>query len=249
MFDAKRVKDEIVQWIRNYFDENGKDCCAVIGISGGKDSTIVTALCVEALGADRVFGLLLPNGVQFDVNVSHELVEILKIRHSVINIKDSVDALFTASVNGGLTLNRQAEINTPARIRMAAIYAAAAVVNGRVANTANLSEDWVGYATKFGIGSAGDFSPLSRLTVTEVKAVGRELGLPQKFIDKVPEDGLSGKTDEDNFGFTYAVLDRYIREGICEDPAVKERIDRLHSLSLHKLKPLPRYEYPVITGA
>ena len=241
MFNAANVKNEIIQWIRNYFDENGRDCCAVIGISGGKDSSIVAALCVQALGAHRVYGVLMPRGVQRDIDVSRELVDYLGIRCCVINIGDSVDSLIGSIKEGGLLANRQAAVNMPARIRMAALYAVAAIVDGRVANTCNLSEDWVGYSTKFG-DSAGDFSPLSRLTVTEAKAVGRELGLPSKFIDKVPEDGLSGLSDEENLGFTYAVLDRYIRDGVCEDKIAKDIIDKLHQCNLHKINPMPCYD-------
>jgi len=240
MFNAGKVKGEIIQWIRDYFNENGRDCCAVIGISGGKDSSVTAALCVEALGADRVFGVLMPQGKQSDIDVSHRLVDFLKIRHCVINIKGSVDALGESISGSGLALNKQALINTPARIRMTTLYAVSAILNGRVANTCNLSEDWVGYSTKFG-DSAGDFSPLSHLTVHEVKAVGRELGLPAEFVDKVPEDGLSGLSDEANLGFTYEVLDRYLREGICADPETKEKIDRLHLCNEHKLKPMPSY--------
>ena len=242
MFDAKKVKGEIVQWIRDYFEENGKDCRAVIGISGGKDSTVSAALCAEALGADRVYGVLIPQGEQRDIGVSYEVVKHLGVRHCVINIKDGVDAVYASIREGGLTPNEQAAVNTPARIRMTTLYAVSAILNGRVVNTCNLSEDWVGYSTKFG-DAAGDFSPLSCLTVTEVKAIGRELGLPSKFIEKVPEDGLSGKTDEDNLGFTYAALDRYLRDGVCEDAAMKERIDKLHRNNLHKHNPMPRYEY------
>ncbi|MDR0290184.1 MAG: NAD(+) synthase [Treponema sp.] len=241
MFDAKKAKTEIVQWVRNYFDENGKGCRAVIGISGGKDSAVTAALCVEALGKDRVYGVLMPQGQQKDIDVSHEVVKHLGIAHCVINIKPAVDALYASIKEGGETLNEMATINTPARIRMATLYAVSAIVNGRVANTCNLSEDWVGYSTKFG-DSAGDFSPLSHITVTEVKAVGRELGLPSKFTDKIPEDGLSGLTDEAKLGFTYDVLDRYIREGICEDAATKERIDTLYKFNLHKMKPMPSIE-------
>jgi len=242
MFNASKVKNELVDWIRGYFDQNGTDCNAVVGLSGGKDSSVTAALCVQALGKDRVYGVLMPQGKQYDIGYSQELVSILGIKHFVINIKDSVDALFRAVEESGITLNKQAAVNTPARIRMAALYAVSASVNGRVANTCNFSEDWVGYATKFGDG-AGDFSPLAHLTVTEVRAVGRELGLPPEFIDKVPEDGLSGLSDEENLGFTYAVLDRYIREGVCEDAAAKEKIDRLHDINIHKLKLMPCF-YP-----
>jgi NAD+ synthase len=241
MFDAKEQKDKIINWIKNYFDENGKDCKAVVGISGGKDSSTTAALCAQALGKERVFAVLMPQGDQRDIDVSRELVEYLGLTSITVNIKDTVDTLLSAIKENGCELNRQALINTPARIRMTTLYAVSAAVNGRVANTCNLSEDYVGYATKFGDG-AGDFSPLANLTVSEVKAIGRELGLSSKFIDKVPEDGLSGLSDEENLGFTYAALDRYIREGVCDDAAVKEKIDILHKQNLHKLKLIPCYE-------
>jgi len=243
LFDAKKVTDEIVQWIREYFDKNAndKDRNAVVGLSGGKDSSTVAALCVKALGADRVIGVLMPQGEQWDIGFSHELAGHLGIKKYVVNIKDGVDAVFKALKEGGLSLNKPAATNTPARIRMSVLYAVCAIVGGRVANTCNLSEDWVGYATKYGDG-AGDFSPISGLTVTEVKAVGRELALPLKFLDKLPEDGLSGLSDEENLGFSYNVLDRYIREGICEDKSVKEKIDNLHKINLHKLTLMPAYQ-------
>jgi NAD+ synthase len=233
--------DKIVQWIRDFFEKNGKDCCAVIGISGGKDSAVTAALCARALGADRVFGVLMPRGQQWDIANARALVDFLKIKHCVINIQAPCDAVFKSIQEGGLTVNDQAAINTPARVRMTTLYAVAAIMGGFAANTCNLSEDWVGYSTKFG-DSAGDFSPLANLTVTEVKALGRELGLPAQFVDKVPEDGLSGKTDEEKLGFTYAVLDKYIREGVCEDAATKEKIDRMHQANLHKISLMPCYK-------
>ncbi|MDR0503454.1 MAG: NAD(+) synthase [Treponema sp.] len=242
MFDAVKTKDGLIKWIQDYFTNNGPDCSAVIGISGGKDSSVAAALCAQALGARRVFGVLMPQGEQHDIGYSRDLVEHLGIKSAVINIKSGVDALLAEINNCGLTANRQAVINIPARIRMTALYAVSAVENGRVVNTCNLSEDWVGYSTKYGDG-AGDFSPLSQLTVAEVIAIGAELGLPSKLLNKVPEDGLSGLSDEENLGFSYAVLDRYIREGVCEDAAVKEKIDRLHKINLHKLKLMPCF-YP-----
>ena len=238
MFDAGKVKDACIAWIRKFFEENGPDCNAVIGISGGKDSSTVAALCVSALGVDRVIGVLMPCGVQSDIDAAKKLVAHLGIKHYVVNIKDAVEGL---KKNLPFELSRQSAINLPARVRMATLYAVSQSHDGRVANTCNLSEDWVGYATRYGDG-AGDFSPLSRLTVTEVKAIGRALGLPEDLVEKVPIDGLSGKTDEENLGFTYAELDRYIRTGKIENEQTKERIDRLHALNLFKLLPMPAFE-------
>ena len=241
-FDAEKVKKDIVEWIKDWFEENGKGCKAVVGLSGGKDSSVVAALCVEALGRDRVLGVMMPNGEQFDIDVSHKLAEHLGIESIVINIKDAYDGMLGELAKHFDSFEGQAKINLPPRLRMSALYAVSQTVNGRVANTCNLSEDWVGYATKYGDG-AGDFSPLSNLTVQEVKAVGRAAGLPDMFVDKVPIDGLCGKTDEDNLGFTYAVLDRYIREGICKDEATKEKIDRMHKANLFKLQLMPSFKY------
>lgn len=241
-FDAEKVKNDIVQWIRDWFEKNGKGCKAVIGVSGGKDSSVVAALCVEALGKENVFGVMMPNGEQFDIDVSKALVEHLGIDSVVFNIKGAYDGVVTELMEHFDHFTDQAKTNLPPRLRMAVLYAVSQNINGRVANTCNLSEDWVGYNTKYGDG-AGDFSPLCKLTVQEVKAVGRALGLPSMFVDKVPIDGLQAKTDEDNLGFTYAVLDRYIREGICEDEETKANIDRRHAANLFKLQPMPAFEY------
>ena len=242
MFNAEKVKNDIVQWIRQWFEENGKGCNAVVGLSGGKDSSVVAALCVEALGKERVLGVMMPNGEQFDIDVSHKLAEHLDIESIVINIKDAYAGVVGELQKHFDSFEGQAKVNLPPRLRMAVLYAVSQSVNGRVANTCNLSEDWVGYATKFGDG-AGDFSPLAKLTVQEVKAVGRALGLPDMFVEKVPIDGLCGLTDEDNLGFTYAVLDKYIREGICEDAETKAKIDRMHKANLFKLEPMPTFQY------
>lgn len=241
MFDAKKIKDEIVLWIREFFEKNGKGCNAVVGISGGKDSSIVAALCVEALGKDRVIGILMPQGVQNDIDKAYELVNHLDIKHYVVNIKNSVDGLLDAMPEN-LEISVQSKTNLPSRIRMSALYCISQSLNGRVANTCNLSEDWVGYSTRYG-DSVGDFSPLSRLTVQEVKLIGYELNLPVDLIEKLPVDGLSGKSDGDNLGFSYAVLDRYIRTGEIDDLELKAKIDRLHEINKFKLELMPCYEY------
>ena len=240
MFDAIKTKNDCVMWIRRFFDENGKGCNAVVGISGGKDSSVVAALCVEALGKDRVIGVLMPYGEQADIDCSHKLVSHLGIKSYTINVKPAVDGVLT-SLPGEIDITAQARINLAPRIRMSTLYAVSQSVNGRVANTCNLSEDWVGYSTRYG-DSVGDFSPLSNLTVTEVKKIGRLLGLPPELVDKTPIDGLSGKTDEDNLGFTYDVLDKYIRTGKIENDDTKARIDRLHKMNLFKLQLMPSFK-------
>ena len=241
MFDPKKTAEECVAWIRDFFAENGRDCNAVVGISGGKDSSVVAALCVKALGKDRVIGVLMPCGEQSDIDMAKLLVSHLGIRHYIINIQDAVEGL---KKNLPFELSAQTVTNIPPRVRMTTLYAVAQSHNGRVANTCNLSEDWVGYSTRYG-DAAGDFSPCSYLTVNEVKQVGRYLGLPDVLVDKVPTDGLCGKTDEDNLGFTYAQLDRYIRTGQIDDPEKKRMIDERHERNLFKLRLMPAYK-PVI---
>ena len=240
MFDARKVKDQCVQWIRDFFEANGKGCNAVVGISGGKDSSIAAALCVEALGKERVIGVLMPQGEQHDIDMAYKLVNELGIRHVEVNIAGAVDAL-AAAIPQEVALSEQARTNLPPRIRMSTLYAVSQSMNGRVVNTCNLSEDWVGYSTRYG-DAAGDFSPLSNLTVTEVKAIGYELGLSRDLVDKVPIDGLCGKTDEENLGFTYAELDVYIRTGVIHDEAKKALIDTKHRNNLFKLQLMPAFK-------
>lgn len=240
MFNAEKVKNECILWIRDFFEKNGKDANAVVGISGGKDSSIVAALCVEALGKDRVIGVLMPCGVQGDIDCAKQLVDHLGIKNYTVNVKEAVDGILN-NMPDGLLVSQQTKTNLPPRIRMATLYAVSQSCNGRVANTCNLSEDWVGYSTRYG-DSVGDFSPLSNLTVTEVKEIGRLLGLPDNLIDKTPIDGLCGKTDEENLGFTYAELDVYIRTGRIENEKTKDRIDTLHKNNLFKLQLMPSFK-------
>lgn len=254
MFDAVKVKNECVQWIRDWFDINGNGCNAVVGISGGKDSSVVAALCVEALGKDRVIGVLMPNGVQSDIEDSIDLVEHLGIPFTQVDISDAYNGVLKnidnmyfqqhdKSRRGYLIeVSEQTMINLPPRIRMAILYAISQSCNGRVANTCNLSEDYIGYSTRWG-DSIGDFAPLANLTSEEVVAIGDACGLPYELTHKTPSDGLCGKTDEDNFGFTYAVLNKYIRTGICEDENIKVKIDNMHHKNLFKLMPMPTFEY------
>ena len=240
MFDVKKITADCVEWIRDFFEKNGPGCNAVIGISGGKDSSVAAALCVKALGADRVIGVLMPCGEQHDIDAAYALVNHLGIRHFVVNIKDAVEGLKSA-LPKDIEITSQTVINIPPRVRMTTLYAVSQSMNGRVVNTCNLSEDWVGYSTRYG-DAAGDFSPLSLLTVAEVKEIGKYLGLPHFLVEKVPIDGLCGKTDEENLGFSYAELDKYIRTGEIEDKAKKENIDRRHKANLFKLQLMPVFK-------
>ena len=240
MFEVKRITADCVNWIKEFFEENGKGCNAVIGISGGKDSSVAAALCVKALGKERVIGVLMPCGEQHDIDAAYALVNHLGIKHFVVNIKEAVEGLKRALPNN-IEITSQTITNIPPRVRMTTLYAVSQSMNGRVVNTCNLSEDWVGYSTRYG-DAAGDFSPLSLLTVAEVKEIGRYLGLPDVLVDKVPIDGLCGKTDEENLGFTYAELDRYIRTGEIEDLTKKDIIDKKHKANLFKLQLMPVFK-------
>ena len=240
-FDVERAIEDCCRWIQDWFAENGDGCPAVLGISGGKDSSVCAALLCRALGVHRVIGVMMPRGEQLDISDSELLCKHLGIRNVTVNIGEAADAMERA-VAAVTPLSKQAVINLPPRLRMTAVYAVSQSVGGRVANTCNLSEDWVGYSTRWG-DSVGDFSPLSNFTVTEVKAIGRALGLPERLVEKPPSDGLCGKTDEDNLGFTYAALDLYIREGIAPPEEIRNLIDRKHKQNLFKLKMMPSFPF------
>lgn len=244
--------DNLVKWIREQVPEGGK---AIIGISGGKDSTIAAALCVKALGAENVVGVMMPNGKQNDINDSYAVCSVLGIDYLVINIGKTYDELCTAidqnlfhrtTVEHYAEMNPMIKTNLPARLRMATLYAVAALYpNSRVVNTCNYSEDYVGYSTKYG-DAAGDFSPLGNLTVREVLEIGDALGLPSHLVHKAPSDGMCGKTDEDNLGFTYDELDDYIMHGKApRTQETYERITHLHRVTRHKYEPMPVFS-PVV---
>ena len=241
-FNAEKEIENIVAWIRDWFENNGPKASAVIGLSGGKDSTIVGALLVKALGKDRVVGVLMPDGEQKDIADSKKVAEILGIKSYVVNISAATEGMKKCLGDAGVELGKDAVINTPPRIRMTTLYAIAQSLpmGGRAANTCNASEDYVGYSTKYG-DAAGDFSPCANYCVTEMRAIGDALDLPTELIHKTPSDGLSGMSDEDKLGFTYDALDKYIKTGVCEDEELKKRIDHLHDINLHKLKVIPTY--------
>lgn len=239
-FDVKKATNDCVQWIKDFFEKNGKDCMAVVGISGGKDSSVVAALCAEALGKNRVIGVLMPQGEQSDIEYSKMLVDFLDITRITCNIEGAVNEVLE-SFEGVVSPTPQTTTNLPARIRMATLYAISQSVNGRVANTCNLSETLLSWETRWG-DAVGDFAPISDLTVEEVKAIGYELGLPNELIEKIPSDGLCGSTDEDALGFKYSVMDRYIRTGEIDDKDIKKKIDNRVEKYRFKRMPIPYYK-------
>ena len=241
--DVEKTVNELVEWIKEYFEKNGKGCSAVLGISGGKDSSVTAALLAKALGKERVVGVMMPDGVQPDIPDSRQLVDFLGIRNYTVNIGNTTTALKEALSEAGCEITKDVKINVPPRVRMTVLYAVAQGLpeGGRVINTCNKSEDYIGYSTKFG-DSAGDVSILAAFTVEEVLQIGDYLGLPDNLVHKKPSDGLSGMSDEDKIGFSYATLDKYIATGVCEDEEIKNKIDRMHRLNLHKLEPMPHFE-------
>lgn len=234
-FDPAEQVDVIIKFIKEYFVENGNpNTKAVIGISGGKDSTIATALLVRALGADRVIGVRMPNGTQIDAADAAEVCAILGIKSYVVNVGDTYNALCADFANTGLEITPQIETNTPARLRMTTLYMVAAAVGGRVCNTGNASEKFIGYTTKYG-DLAGDFALFSELTVREIYAIGDYLTeLPEHLVHKTPADGMSGKTDEDNTGIPYDAVDDFLLEGKHPNMEIYEKMMAAHKRNTHK---------------
>lgn len=238
-FDAVKAKNDTIKWISDWFAMNGPDCNVVCGISGGKDSSVVAALCVEALGKDRVIGVLMPNGTQSDIDDSIKLVDFLKIPNITVNIAEGVNGILN-NLKECIGISEQTKINLPPRIRMATLYAVSQSVNGRVVGTDNASEAYIGYSTRWG-DNVADLMPILNFTSEEVVAIGDACGLPYELTHKTPSDGLCGKTDEDNFGFTYEALNKYILTGECEDEVTKAKIDNLHNKNLFKTQPIPSF--------
>ena len=249
-FNAEKVTHEIIDWIRTWFDQNGKGCNAVVGVSGGKDSSIVCALCVEALGADRVIGVMMPCGVQKDISDSIRVCEYLGIKNYTINIEGAVNATLKQMEDAGIEISNQTIVNLPPRIRMSTLYAISQSHNGRVSNNCNLSEDICGFSTRFG-DSVGDFSPLSNLTTVEIIQIGDYLGLPYDLVHKTPMDGLNINendeyiTDEDILGVRYSDIHLYAREPVelkKVNPDVFETIFQKQIANAFKLRPIPAYK-------
>lgn len=239
-FNAKQVKEDLVKWLREYYDNNGNPLNAVVGCSGGKDSTVVLAALVEAIGPNRVYAVLMPNGTQSDIEDSYKVCEFLGLKPHLVPITDGYFGILS-SVTDKFNPTKQAEINLAPVLRMATLKFVSQCVNGRFTCNANLSERYLGWFTISG-DDQGSVMPLANLTVTEVIAVGKELGLPDWMVEKRPSDGLCGETDESKMQISYAKLDHYIRTGEIDDLEMKERIDKRHLANQFKLNPMPSFK-------
>ena len=240
-FNAKEVADRLVLWLRDYFDNNGNPLNAVVGCSGGKDSTVVLAALEKAIGAERIYAVLMPNGNQTDIADSYKVCEFLGLKPYLCNIAEGYNGIIN-SVAGEFEVSNQAKINLSPVLRMSVLKAVSQCVNGRFTCNSNFSERYLGWFSLSG-DDQGNIRPLANLTATEVVQVGKELGLPDWMVEKKPADGLCGTTDEDKFGFSYAVLDHYIRTGECNDPEIKAKIDEKHNNNLFKLTPMPEFKW------
>ncbi len=213
----KTLTRNCVNWTKSILEKNHQTK-VVIGISGGKDSSVVAAICTKAIGSENVIGVMMPCGIQKDIGDSQKLIDFLGIKSTTVNIGNAFNDLCNA-INLGVELSYDTKTNLPARLRMSTLYAVAQTVGGFVANTCNLSEDYApgGYATLFG-DNAGSFAPIQDMTVSEVIEVGEDLGLPYNLLHKTPIDGLQPLSDEEKIakqtgieGWTYARFDKLIR--------------------------------------
>ena len=232
--ETKFLINKIIEDMKGYFKNNGLPNKVVIGISGGKDSSVVAALATKAFGSENVIGVEMPNGTQTDIADSDALIEFLKIQKRVMNIGSMYEALCKMCPE---TLDvYAAKTNSPARLRMTTLYNIAAIEKAVVLNTCNLSEDILGYSTLFG-DSAGSYAPISKLTVTEVRAIGDAIGLPYEIVHKAPSDGMCVSTDEDNLSkqldiseFTYERLDKMIRDEGDKGNFTEEQRERIFAM-------------------
>ncbi len=243
---VEKTTNKIIEFIRDYYKKNNLKG-AVIGISGGKDSAVVAGLFSKALGSENVIGIWMPchsknedyqNALLVSKTFGFELKEfdLTNIYESyVTQIKDSNDVSDNELVD--------ANINIKPRLRMSTLYYYAAMLskNGTyiVPGTSNKCELYVGYFTKGG-DNVSDISVLGDLTVDEVIEIGEYIGVPDKVIHKVPDDGLSGKTDEEKLGVKYSDIAKVINNEKV-DSDTYEKIKRLHERNKHKFN-IPTYK-------
>lgn len=252
VFEADFYKEKTIEWIKDWFkNKSGHAKGIVIGISGGKDSTVAAALCVKAIGKENVLGVLMPNGEQKDIEDSIEICEFLGISYRIVNIQPAYEAINNMirysekykeneHIDSFFPLSPHTLTNVPPRIRMSVLYAIGQEMGYRVCGTGNASETYIGYFTKWGDG-ASDFNPIGNFTMDEVVAIGNSLGLPRHLVEKTPSDGLCGKSDEENFGFSYKELNDYIHGENDIDKEVMIEIEKLHYYNLHKVEPIPKF--------
>lgn len=249
-FNAEEQVKRVIDWAKDFLKDTG-DKPIVIGISGGKDSTITAAALCKVVGPDRILGVRLPHGVQKDIDISRMVCANLGIDSIEVNIAGMYNYMLHEITQSDKRFstgkyNDVVTSNAPCRCRTVVLYTIANQFHGRVVNTCNLSESFVGYDTKFG-DQCGDFNLFQDYTATEVKEIGYVLGVNPNFIEKIPDDGMCGQYDEERWGFTYLYLDSWIRGGGKIETETDAKIVSMHQKALHKIKavtlPHPKY-YP-----
>jgi NAD+ synthase len=236
--------EHIAAWLRERAEAAGARGF-LCGLSGGIDSAVVSRLCQMA-SPQRALGVLLPcyshPQDEEDARLVAATFALPVIRVDLGMTFDAMSEALHAAVKGLPThvnvvdIKQQVpEANIKPRLRMASLYFIANSLNYLVAGTGNRSEITLGYYTKYGDGGV-DVLPIGGLLKSEVRALARELGVPQRVIDKPPTAGLwMGQTDEAEMGFTYDMLEQYLAHGRSAVPAdVADRIDRLRAASDHK---------------
>lgn len=242
--DIKKEVEEITKWIKNYV-EKSKTEGVVIGNSGGKDCAVVIALAQKALGKEKVLTVAMPcNSIKKDLEDAKLLADTfgvqlleLDLTNTYQTLEKEIDKIIKPKEEWR---QREAKVNAKPRLRMTTLYYIAQNLNYLVIGTGNKCEAVVGYTTKWG-DSAHDFNPIGEFTVDEVLQIGKFLGVPDKIINKAPNDGLGGLTDEEELGVTYKQIAEYIETGKTEEKALQIIIKK-EQVSLHKRKPIPVYK-------
>lgn len=231
----------IIDWIRDYVKSSGAKG-VVIGNSGGKDSAVVIALCVKALGKENVLTVAMPcSSIPQDLEDAKLVADTFDVQMLTVDLSSVYENLCleieNAIINDILT---EASINIRPRLRMIALYTIAQQNSYLVVGTGNKCEQYIGYTTKWG-DNASDFNPIAEFTVSEVLEIGKILGVPSRVINKTPNDGLGLGNDEEKIGVTYKEIEEYITTGKTKNPTSMEKIEKMHRQSAHKREKIPVY--------
>ena len=248
-FDSKKETENIVKFIKEYYRKNNLGG-AVIGVSGGKDSGVVMALLVEALGKENVIGLTLPcHSIKEDKDLAHVVANYYGIKLYNLDLTSAFDSFTKAVIDGYGCVEEEllvdSNINLKPRLRTASLYYYAAMlskITGKpylVAGTSNKCELYVGYFTKGG-DNVHDIATIADFTVSEVIKIGEYLNVPHEVLYRTPSDGLSSMSDEEKLGVKYKEIEQYFENRDKVSVEAREKIEKLHNSSRHKFN-IPTY--------